>query len=222
MSAVSWYTIPGGSLINLDGDLVAAYWSPSSNRIVVASDFVLQGVTIRHEMLHALLERTGHSRSQFLERCGGVVSCPVQCVSDAGALPPLDPSTPRVTPDGLDIGVEMQPANPSPREEDGVFTVIVTARNPATHSVAVPLVAGPAELESFTLELQGTSKSFSSGTLLLDDGVTRFGPGETKRQYFDLRISGAIGPANLPPGTYAVKAGFGNHKVSSAPIVLPP
>ena len=57
---------------------------------------------------------------------------------------------------------------------------------------------------------------------MLDDGVTRFGPGETKKQYFDLAISGEIGFGNLPPGTYTVKAGLGNYQVPGAPIILPP
>ncbi|HEY0779780.1 MAG TPA: hypothetical protein VGD56_17565, partial [Gemmatirosa sp.] len=79
LGAVDWYVTTGAPSIS-DGHQsdLGGYYSPASNRIVLADTAALDGATIRHEMLHALLGPAvaGHPRAQFLGRCAGVVHCP--------------------------------------------------------------------------------------------------------------------------------------------------
>ena len=74
LDAVQFYRIPNASTIpdNTYGE-VAAYWSPASNRIVLADFYEMQGQLVRHEMLHALLRVSGHPAGYFQGRCAGVV-----------------------------------------------------------------------------------------------------------------------------------------------------
>lgn len=74
--AIHWYSI---QLMWIDGQLAAGIWFQSGNRIVMASPWLLDGGAVRHEMLHALLQRGDHPREYFVTRCGGMVSCGSQC-----------------------------------------------------------------------------------------------------------------------------------------------
>jgi hypothetical protein len=133
LAAVEWYVVPGADSISDGSEGVAGYWSSSDNRIVLIGSGEFNGPLVRHEMLHALVRVDGHPRSEFVRRCGGVVDCRVACVEDAG--PPATPatSTPRVPPDSLELGIEVQPAIPGVNTFDGYFTITVTARNPSNH-----------------------------------------------------------------------------------------
>ena len=72
--AVQFYKVLNASTIpdNTYGE-VAAYWSPVSNRIVLADFYEMQGKLVRHEMLHALLRVSGHPPEYFQGRCADVV-----------------------------------------------------------------------------------------------------------------------------------------------------
>ncbi|HJQ11408.1 MAG TPA: hypothetical protein VJ840_10300 [Gemmatimonadaceae bacterium] len=74
LDAVEFYRIPNASTIpdKTYGE-VAAYWSPASNRIVLADFYEMQGQVVRHEMLHALLRVSGHPPEYFQGRCADVV-----------------------------------------------------------------------------------------------------------------------------------------------------
>ena len=74
LEAVEFYRIPNASTIpdKTYGE-VAAYWSPASNRIVLADFYEMQGQVVRHEMLHALLRVNGHPPEYFQGRCVDVV-----------------------------------------------------------------------------------------------------------------------------------------------------
>src|SRR5688572_6639568 len=62
LSSVSWFVVPGVTTVSLNGIEVDGYWSLGSNRIVIAEAGMLAGGKVRHEMLHALLQRRGHPR----------------------------------------------------------------------------------------------------------------------------------------------------------------
>jgi hypothetical protein len=74
LDAIQFYKVPNASTIpdNTYGE-VAAYWSPASNRIVLADFYEMQGQLVRHEMLHALLRVSGHPSEYFQGRCADVV-----------------------------------------------------------------------------------------------------------------------------------------------------
>lgn len=214
LGKVSWYQVPYSTTIPYEGlSDVTGYWQSQPDEIVLAGASVLDGALVRHEMLHALLREPGHPRSAFLTNCGGVVDCNEACVADAGQLPTADPSTPRVTPSQLDVGLTILPAVPSGSIDGGFFTVTFTARNPLSSAVVVPLPPrdpdgnGPAL--SFTYLLQGPSGGVANGALALDSGVFRFAPGETKRQMFDFQVGDAGLPEQLPAGVYSIGGGYG-------------
>jgi hypothetical protein len=74
--AIHWYSI---GIYWIDGQLAAGVWFEDGNRIVISSPWLLDGGAVRHEMLHALLQRGDHPREYFVTRCGGVISCGNQC-----------------------------------------------------------------------------------------------------------------------------------------------
>jgi len=224
LSAVTWFMVPGVSTVLLNGRAVEGYWSLAGNRIVIAGAGRLSGGIVRHEMLHALTKATGHPRSRFLGDCGGVVTCTEACISDAGPPPAPDPAAIQVGPEGLEVQVDIQPAAPSRAVDDGFFAVIVWVRNPTTTPVAVVLPPRPigGSQSTFAFDFVGQSTVLSGNEVALDASVTTFAAGETKRHVFDFRIANEVGSRSLAPGTYALRAGYGGHLVSAAPVVLLP
>ncbi len=152
---VEWFVVPGSRSFVFRGRTVGGAWFRSRNAIVVVPDGVLEGAFIRHEMLHALLQGCGHTRREFLNLCGGTVSCNQECIRDAGAAPPVPASVPHVAPNFLDLAVSVQPPTPGASIMDGYFSVTVRVRNPAANSVFVDLPpagdAGPPASFSYRL-----------------------------------------------------------------------
>lgn len=216
MSGVSWYVVPGASTVEVRGDRYAGYWSSAGNAIVLAEGAMFDGSLIRHEMLHAVTGDAGHPRAAFLAGCGGVVVCDQRCIAEAGTLPPLDASVPRVGSDLLEVDVVVTPQSPSLATYGGRFTVTITARNPWNNPIAVRLTpagdGGPALSFRYQFTRGGGLGVFADRAF--DDGVTRFAPGETKRRVYDFRIVGTDAQAlggGLQLGTYAFLGAFGDN-----------
>jgi hypothetical protein len=177
---------------------------------------MFDGSLVRHEMLHAVTGDAGHSRSAYLSRCGGVVVCDQRCIDEAGSLPPLEATVPRVGSDLLEVDVVVTPQSPSLAAYGGWFTMTVTARNPWNNPIAVRLLpagdGGPALSFRYQFTRGGGLGVFADRAF--DEGVTRFAPGETKRRVYDFRIVGsddqALGGA-LQLGTYAFLGAFGDN-----------
>ncbi len=214
LAKVSWFQLPNSANLPYEGlPDVSGYWQSRPDEIVLAGASVLDGGIVRHEMLHALLDAPGHPRAAFLTSCGGVVECNEACIADAGQLTTANASTPRVSPSQLDVQVTVDPAVPAESLNGGFFTVIVTARNPSSTPVVVPLpprgLNGNGPALSFMYLLQGPLGGVENGALALDSGVFRFAPGETKRQVFDFEIGDAGLPQQLSPGVYSVGGAYG-------------
>lgn len=225
IESVSWFAVPGPVKNPTNGQDVNGYWSKASNQIVLSEDHKLNGGTVRHEMLHALVQNVGHSRAEFLGGCAGLVDCFEQCVADAGPAPnpPLDAIN--VTPDALEIGVDVAPLAPSMAQDGGAFTITVTARNPASHPVVVMLPPLPygTPSKTFSFEVRGPSGSAADVDFDLDPSVTIFASGETKRKVFDFFIGNDPGTRALPPGTYTtVRGGYGERWVTHDAFVIQP
>ena len=222
MSDVSWYQVPGVQTLDLAGDEVSGYWTLSSNSIVLAGEATLEGVVVRHEMLHALLQKVrGHPREYFLERCGGVVSCASNCVTDAGPAPNIDATTVRVTSDVLKLFVSVVPNSPSSSVDAGVFTVIVTATNPNSYPILITPSTGALN-HSFFYTLSGAAAGISGWVDVLDSGMRYFAAGETKGQYFDFSIGANLGGHIVIPGTYRLYAGYETRGVALEGISIGP
>lgn len=222
IASVSWFEVPGTLRNPANGEEVGGYWSSGNNRIVLEEETKLSGGTVRHEMLHALLQKPAHPRAAFLGSCAGVVVCVEQCIADGGPPPVPAPDAIRVTPDSLEISLDVAPQAPTMGQDDGAFTITVVARNPASHSVIVmlpPRIGGRSR--TFTFDVRATSGGVSSGDVELDPSVTIFSPGETKRRVFDFSIGNDLASRALPPGTYTVVRGaYGDHWAIHAPIVV--
>ena len=221
---VHWFVVPDADSISDGSEEVAGYWSSGENRIVLIGAAQFNGAIVRHEMLHALTRVDGHPRSEFVERCGGVVDCRVACVGDAGAPPTPPMGTPQVSPDSLVLGIELQPTTPGVNTFDGYFTIAVTARNPADHPViALLLPSGDSDPSvSYTLSLQRSGGRLSFTSWAWDPEATYFAAGETKRQVFDLVEGTSAGAANIGLGSFRARAALGAGHALTETIVLTP
>lgn len=222
LSDVSWYQVPASETVGHSGDEVAGYWAYVSNRIVLAGESLLDGLVVRHEMLHALVRQLkGHPRQYFLDRCAGLLVCGSTCVRDAGPAPSIDAAIPRVTSEVLKLFVSIEPNPPSSAVDGGVFQVVVSATNPNSY----PIVVTPspsANNHTFFYVLTGLAGGISGSVDALDSSMRYFGAGETKRQYFDFSIAGSLGPRRMPPGTYQLYAGYETRGVTLEGVVIGP
>jgi hypothetical protein len=71
-SNLKFYQVPGVATFNSSVGTVVGLWSKngSENVITVAGDYLDNELVVRHEMLHALLEREGHPPEYFVQKCG--------------------------------------------------------------------------------------------------------------------------------------------------------
>jgi hypothetical protein len=218
LSDVTWYVVPNATVINSSGDQVSGYYTVGNHTIVLAGKSLYDGGTVRHEMLHALRRLPGHPRSDFLDKCGGVVDCATKCIADAGPIQ-IDPSITRVGSEVLEVAVRLLPAHPTMTEDGGVFTVIVTARNPRSNAVAIE---GVPLLQSFYFELLVKEEGIKIGIPVRDAGVTLFAAGEIKQQLFDLIIGSNFDGFLISPGEYSLIGGYDRHYVSREGVLIGP
>jgi hypothetical protein len=223
LADVTWFVIPGFAF-QLSGEIVTGYWTAGSNRIVLADSARFDGLVVRHEMLHALIRQDGHPRSAFLGKCAGLVSCTPECVADAGPSGTTNIGYPSVPPDSLDVSIETLPNPPTVSVDGGVFSVVVSARNPASHPVNISLpTPGGAPVPPFSYEIRELTppgRRISGSFELADQSVTTFAAGETKRQYFDFIIGDVFRNRTVPSGRYRFTGSYATHSASLSPIVI--
>lgn len=220
MDDINWYHVPGARTIPHERGPVTGWWSSSGNKIVLAGDARLWGDIVRHEMLHALLQRGGHPRSSFIAKCSGVVYCDQSCLTDEGPPSP-DPTAEHVAPSQLVISVEVAPSTPSSAVMDGHFMMVIRARNPLTRSVIVDLPpAGddgpPGSFGYRTVHATGYEQYDMRAHAI---EVTRFRPGEEKRFIFDFRNSDGETRYDKPPLTYRFDGRYGGVWAPNPPTV---
>ncbi|MDZ4863120.1 MAG: hypothetical protein SGJ01_06695 [Gemmatimonadota bacterium] len=68
---IEWYVVPDVRTFPTTAGEKVGLWSHSSDgmRIILAGDYADNELVVRHEMLHALLDRNGHPAEYFQERC---------------------------------------------------------------------------------------------------------------------------------------------------------
>jgi len=69
--AVEWYVVPGVSSFATDRGPQVGMWTMrhGTHRIILAGNYAGHEMVVRHEILHALIGRTGHPDEYFLTRC---------------------------------------------------------------------------------------------------------------------------------------------------------
>lgn len=70
---VQWFVVPDAETFRLRGKEWAGWWWASGNRIILAELYREHALTVRHEMLHAILQRGDHPAQYFADRCRGLV-----------------------------------------------------------------------------------------------------------------------------------------------------
>ncbi len=68
---IRWYVVPGAMTFPTHEGPKVGLWSRVGDevRIAVAEGYVAHELVVRHEMLHALLDREGHPPLYFQQRC---------------------------------------------------------------------------------------------------------------------------------------------------------
>ena len=75
--AVKWYFTLGA--LDVAGHNYDGFWWQQGNRIALTWFATLRGGTVRHEMLHALLQTGAHPPTYFVTRCGALAPCGPAC-----------------------------------------------------------------------------------------------------------------------------------------------
>jgi hypothetical protein len=185
---VEWLVYPGTTIPGTGG--AVGVWYSRTRTIVLARGQEENGLLVRHEMLHALIDRRGHSRTAFVQNCGGVVSCSRRCLSDVGGPISRDPHAPIVDMSVLQVSVDLEPRVVSlSTATEGCVTVVVSAHNSAGVPVQVQL-EGPAAIanQSFAWRLEG----YRGGGTTMDDSLMPFNGGETRRHVFECAYVGPV------------------------------
>ena len=202
LRAVSWYRVPRAQ-IALGDQSVAGYWSRNANRIVLAEPFIDDGATVRHEMLHALLQTGKHPRSQFLGACASLVG-------GGGTTEPW--RAPRIDyvilpPESLEVGSH---AELLPPESDGQrwLALEVSVRNPRSSAVVVAAPGDPVTPPTFGYDLRGPSGGISGGEVATDSSSLFFQPFETKKWLLEFRVASDLSEYHVSPGSYLVRGGY--------------
>jgi hypothetical protein len=221
LGSISWYDA-GTSLENPQtGEGLAGYWDAAGNNIVLTHASTVDGPTVRHEMLHALLRQPGHLRAQFLGKCAGVVDCEGQCVADGGPFAPPGDAI-RVPSDSIDVSVEVAPATPTSTNDGGFFTVTVRARNHGSHSLVITNdLQSAGAMDTFTFDVEGPAQ-LQEGEVESDSSQITFAPGEAKLEVFDFRIGDSPFLRQLPAGTYTIAGAYAHHSASLVSVVIGP
>jgi hypothetical protein len=222
LGAVTWFKTTEALGNTAHGESVVGYWASSGNRIVLMNSVMLDGGTVRHEMLHALLREAGHPREQFLGKCAGTVPCPEACVRDAGPYPVPPQSPTHIGGDSIELTVAIDPVNPN-SANGGFFTITVMARNRSAHwATVMPSLASSDTLRTLSFDVSGPNGAISSSETYFDPSQRIFAPGETKKAVFDFRIGDGVFVQQLPAGDYVVRGGFSDYWSADSPLVIGP
>lgn len=222
LRVVQWYRVPGMGFLH-EGQEVSGFWGSRPNRIVLADEVIDEGSVVRHEMLHALLQKTGHPRSQFLGACASVVTCPSACVEDAGRWHPPQENYVVVPSESLEVasGIELRPP-----EADGQrwLALEVSVRNPVGRAA---IVAAPAPGDSLTryafgVSLRGSSGGISGFQKAADSSTFFFEPFETKRWLYEFKVASDLSEFHVIPGSYFYRGGYAWHWTAFDTITVTP
>jgi len=212
--AVSWYVVPDS--VTLPGtNGFNGEWYSAGDRIVLAGgeDGISTGDLVRHEMLHAILRGGGHPRDMFVGRCGGVVVCAAECLSDGGPAPPPDPAARSEPASTLDVTVDVVPDAPGAATWDGYLMMIVHAHNPENYPVL-------AQRGGFGYELRGPGGTVRYNLPAEVPEETRFAAGGTKSFIFDFHVTGQLGNRyHITPDTWTFNGSYGGVPAASPPTV---
>jgi hypothetical protein len=225
LDAVTWFRTDQRLRSSRTEESIAGYWGSFSNRIVLTTPAMLDGGSVRHEMLHSLLRKGGHPRNQFLGKCAGIVHCRGSCIEDAGPYeaPPEPPI--HLSGDSLDITLDIEPRNPNSARDGGFFSITVLVRNRSTHWVTVPnyfsqFFPDVDSTKTFDFDVRGPAGGISGGETGFDPSERIFAPGETKKQVFDFATGNDLAELKLPAGNYIARGGYAHWMSGDSTFII--
>ena len=208
LNAVRWYRVPGYQF-NYRGQTIGGFTTQHTDRIVLADQIIEDGSAVRHEMLHALLRRTGHPRSEFLGKCAALVECQDLCVKDAGPWRSSASNYLILPSDSLDVTSH---AELLPREPDGErwLALLVIVRNQRPHAVIARVRGSGKVFDTFGFDFRGgPSGGRSGGEVATDSSAVFFQPFEVKQWLFEFRVVSTPRQREVAPGRYVVRGNYG-------------
>jgi hypothetical protein len=198
LADIHWDSVPGDTFTLGADSLLDGAWFSSSNTILLAASSVDYGRTVRHEMLHALIGPgvSAHPPEMFRVRCGGYVSCPGPCATEAGSFPDPPPDAAVIAPQSLVLSVSANPADVTDSTANWTL-VTLSVTNPFPYPVWVALATYPGHPDNAIGIGFGMGNGFPYPSIgSFDDfQATRFGfaAHETKVFAFDAWVGD--GPA---------------------------
>lgn len=210
LRAVRWYRVPG-SQFTIERQEASGYYNYYSNRLIIAEEVLENGPIVRHEMLHALLQRRGHRRSEFLGACASLVLCQGICITKAGPWHPPQQNYVILPPESLDVSsrAELLPAQP---DGERWLTLWVIVRNPRDRAVVVAAPGDPVAPPTFGYDLRGPAGGISGGEVATDSSTLFFQPLETKRYLFEFKVASDLSEHCVPPGDYLVLGSYARRR----------
>lgn len=195
MKQVRFYVVPGLSID--DGTTrYAGYWFRAGNRVVLAEPYRTNGAVVRHEMLHALLQRGDHRRVDFVDRCGGVVDFGDGLHEErAELLAAPGPASPVLAPSefGIELVLAPEPVGLT-APDSGWLSAIVVVTNPRDEPVwaRIERAGGDSAGPTLGVAVDGESTRVTR-TRYSADSLMAFGPREVKRQVLDVKLDAPLG-----------------------------
>jgi hypothetical protein len=224
LGAVHWFVQPGVETLQIPGDhdgQYGGYWWSIGNRILLTEKAVTDGWLVRHEMLHALIGRAGHPRGEFVDQCGGIVTCTGACRREAGPDPQPAVDAAEIDATELDVTVSVVP---SPTfglyENGGRFAYVVTATNPRPEAVWVRVRRPQPDARG------AATFGFIEGPTVWSYAYTTeqriaFGPRQTKRYTYDRTAIAGSGSA-YRAGAHEVRGFFNSDTTPPASFTILP
>jgi hypothetical protein len=218
LASVAWYLLHTADTFSLEGETVNGAWYGDPNRIVLGDSEEFDGSLVRHEMLHALLQKGTHPRQQFLGNCGDIVACVDECVSSAGGPPDTSQSSPILGPAFLPAAILIAPDTVSMAADSGWVTFTVTLTNTTDQPVReqVPLAQGIIFYRALLPNRGGALEEE-----IQTDYYWTLAPagtaGSTRRVVFDAQVLPHSGTVQ-----YTVSGGFGESPTPSYVLTATP
>jgi hypothetical protein len=195
-SAVRWYSVPADFRLQVRGaDVDGVVYE--DQRVVLREEFRMNGSLVRHEMLHLLTRNiSGHPAEYFQQKCGGVVTCELQCRADGGTRAPDTLAARPVDERELELEGQAVPDQLHPRDADAIVSVLLRIRNPFGWPVRVALRdADGGSREQFAVALRSVRTGetvLALGEIAGVDAVT-IEPNGVRRGVLDLKVATILG-----------------------------
>ena len=205
LGAIHWFVSNTDRPLEIGGELYDGYWWETGNRIAVARTY--DGPTVRHEMLHALLNRGDHPLEYFAGRCEGVVKFDAP---QAYGLTATELSVAREARADSALRVEIAtiPARPAAGGYYERFLFGITATNMLDVPVWVPVRSGVTGWFRFLEQDLWANGGYD------DRPRIYFAPGQQRRLMIDAAID--------VPGTYHVIGGYAGAESAPTAIAIVP